>query len=69
MSFGETVKRRGEQAAAARQSRLAGQIAASLEAIEGVEVQAGADEVAVQGRALLQRWLSDARLRFAGRVR
>lgn len=64
MMYGLLV--RAERIARAAQRRRLQQIAAGLRG-NGVAVEAGADFVAIRGKRLAQRWLSNPLLRFAGR--
>jgi hypothetical protein len=56
-----------ESIARAAQRRRLQQIAAGLRG-RGVTVEVAADSVVIRGRRLVQRWLSDPLLRFAGRM-
>jgi hypothetical protein len=65
MTYGLLV--RAETLARAAQRRRLQQIAAGLRG-SGVAVETTADSVVIRGRRLVQRWLSDPLLRFAGRI-
>jgi len=66
--FGE-VLRRGAVAGEALADRRRSGIAAEVEALRGVSAHVEVDEVVLEGRGLLDRWLRDASLRNIGRVR
>jgi len=57
---------RAEAVARAAQRRRLEEIAGSFRS-RGIQVEAGADSLAVRARGLARRWLGDALLRFAGR--
>jgi hypothetical protein len=59
------IARAGDFARAAQRKRLE-QIAASLRD-GGMSVELGGESVVLRGRRLVQRWLGDPLLRFAGR--
>lgn len=67
MSGFDTAMRRGAAAAEARARRRREQIAAEAEALPGVSAHVEGDEVVLEGRGLLDRWLRDASLRNIGR--
>jgi hypothetical protein len=62
----EALVARANRIARAAQIRRLEQIVGSLRD-RGVVVETGADAVAIRGRRLTQRWLSDPLVRFAGR--
>ena len=62
----EALVERANRIALAAQIRRLEQIAASLRD-RGVAIETGADSVAIRGRRLVQRWLGDPLVRFAGR--
>lgn len=58
---------RGEAIARAAQRKRIERIAQSLRA-QGLDVETGIDSILIRGRRLLQKWLGDASVRFAGRT-
>lgn len=54
----------GERAAA----RLRDRVAAEARDVPGVTVTTEGDAIVIEGRALLDRWVEEARLRYVGRT-
>lgn len=65
--FGE-VLRRGAAAGEARAAGRRSEIVAEADALRGVSAHVEGDEVVLEGRGLLDRWLRDASLRNIGRT-
>lgn len=61
---GERAARAGEARAAALRQALAGEAAA----LGGIVARVEGEEVVLEGRGLLDRWIRDARLRDIGRT-
>lgn len=62
----QALAMRGNAIARAAQRKRLSQIAASL-SDHGLRVEVAADSIAVSGRGLIQKWLSEPLVRFAGR--
>ncbi|RVT43429.1 hypothetical protein [Sphingobium algorifonticola] len=54
----------GERAA----DRLRDRVADEARAVPGVTVSTEGDAIVIEGRALIDRWVEDARLRYVGRT-
>ncbi len=54
----------GERAA----DRLRDRVAAEARDVPGVTVSTEGDAIVIEGRALLDRWVEEARLRYVGRT-
>jgi hypothetical protein len=68
MSGFDEVLRRGAAAGEARAARRRSAIAAEADAFPGVSARIEGDEVVLEGRGLLDRWLRDASVRSIGRA-
>lgn len=60
------VEARGEMAAERARQRAVARVLAALGDLRGVRAEAVDEGVAVSGRGLRRRWLTDARLRWLG---
>ena len=58
---------RAERAGAARAARRCEAVATEAEALPGIVARIEEEDVVLEGRGLLERWLRDAGLRMLGR--
>ncbi len=68
MSVSDAMMRKGIGAGEARAARWRERIARAADAMPGVRAHVDGEEVVMEGRHLLDRWLRDATLRQAGRT-
>lgn len=68
MSALDGVAARGRAIGDRAAERLRDRVADEARAVPGVTVSTEGDAIVIEGRALLDRWVEEARLRYVGRT-
>lgn len=68
MSVLDAVAARGRAIGDRAADRLRDRVAAEARMVPGVTVSTEGDAIVIEGRALIDRWVEDARLRYVGRT-